>query len=150
MRAEENPVAAEKPKRKTTSGRADENGLTLTEQVLAEIRRGGSNRAIAARVGCHAAYVSTVAQRHGLSRSLARPEAEVATSVRHMVEMDGPTLLKEMRKTNPDLKIIFVSGYAEDAFEKSLPEGQQFNFLAKPFTLSQLVAAVKETMSAGS
>ncbi len=91
MRAEENPVAAEKPKRKTTSGRADENGLTLTEQVLAEIRRGGSNRAIAARVGCHAAYVSTVAQRHGLSRSLARPEAEVATSVRHMVGMDGPT-----------------------------------------------------------
>ncbi len=55
-----------------------------------------------------------------------------------------------MRKRNPDLRIIFVSGYAEDAFEKSLPENQQFNFLPKPFTLSQLVAAVKETMSAGS
>ena len=67
-----------------------------------------------------------------------------------MPEMDGPTMLTEMRKTNPDLKIIFVSGYAEDAFEKSLPEGQQFNFLPKPFTLSQLVAAVKETMTAES
>ena len=33
-----------------------------------------------------------------------------------MPEMDGPTLLKELRKRNPDLKIIFVSGYAEDAF----------------------------------
>ena len=64
-----------------------------------------------------------------------------------MPEMDGPTLLKEMRKRNPDLRIIFVSGYAEDAFEKSLPQGQQFNFLPKPFTLSQLVAAVKETVS---
>jgi len=63
-----------------------------------------------------------------------------------MPEMDGPTLLKEMRERNPDLKIIFVSGYAEDAFEKSLPENQQFAFLPKPFTLSQLVAAVKETM----
>jgi two-component system cell cycle sensor histidine kinase/response regulator CckA len=65
-----------------------------------------------------------------------------------MPEMDGPTLLKTMRGRNPDLKIIFVSGYAEDAFEKSLPENQQFAFLPKPFSLSQLVAAVKETMAA--
>jgi two-component system cell cycle sensor histidine kinase/response regulator CckA len=64
-----------------------------------------------------------------------------------MPEMDGPTLLKTMRGRNPDLRIIFVSGYAEDAFDKSLPENQQFAFLAKPFTLSQLVAAVKETMT---
>ena len=37
-----------------------------------------------------------------------------------MPEMDGPTLLKELRKTNPDLKIIFVSGYPNDAFKGSL------------------------------
>ena len=64
-----------------------------------------------------------------------------------MPEMDGPTLLKAMRERNPEVKIIFVSGYAEDAFEKSLPENEQFAFLPKPFTLSQLVAAVKETMA---
>jgi len=64
-----------------------------------------------------------------------------------MPEMDGPTLLKAMRDRNPSLKIIFVSGYAEDAFEKSLPENQQFAFLPKPFTLTQLVAAVKQTMA---
>ena len=64
-----------------------------------------------------------------------------------MPEMDGPTLLKEMRKANPDLKMIFVSGYAEDAFQKNMPPGEQFAFLPKPFTLKQLVAAVKDTMS---
>src|SRR3954454_16600909 len=32
-----------------------------------------------------------------------------------MPEMDGPTLAKELRTRNPNLKIIFVSGYAEDA-----------------------------------
>jgi two-component system cell cycle sensor histidine kinase/response regulator CckA len=64
-----------------------------------------------------------------------------------MPEMDGPTFLKIVRTRYPDLKIIFVSGYAEDAFEKSLPENQQFAFLPKPFTLSQLVAAVRETMT---
>jgi two-component system, cell cycle sensor histidine kinase and response regulator CckA len=66
-----------------------------------------------------------------------------------MPEMDGPTLLRELRVRNPALKIIFVSGYAEDAFQKHLPaDGQQFDFLAKPFTLKQLVAKVKETMAA--
>jgi two-component system cell cycle sensor histidine kinase/response regulator CckA len=64
-----------------------------------------------------------------------------------MPEMDGPTMLKEMRAKNPDIKIIFVSGYAEDAFEKSMPENQQFAFLPKPFTLTQLVGRVKETMT---
>jgi len=66
-----------------------------------------------------------------------------------MPEMDGPTMLKEMRKRNPALKIIFVSGYAEEAFAKSLPpndDGKQFSFLPKPFTLKQLVGAVKEAM----
>jgi two-component system cell cycle sensor histidine kinase/response regulator CckA len=64
-----------------------------------------------------------------------------------MPEMDGPTLLREMRIRNPNLKIIFVSGYAEEAFDKSLPENEQFAFLAKPFALSALVAKVKETMA---
>src|SRR5437588_3151532 len=65
-----------------------------------------------------------------------------------MPEMDGPTLLREMRKRNPSLKIIFVSGYAEEAFDKSLPENEQFAFLPKPFALSALVEKVKETMTA--
>ncbi|MFY9291657.1 MAG: response regulator [Methylorubrum rhodinum] len=64
-----------------------------------------------------------------------------------MPEMDGPTLLRELRKHRPDLKVIFVSGYAEDAFRKNLPEGEAFNFLPKPFSLKQLVETVKTTMA---
>jgi two-component system, cell cycle sensor histidine kinase and response regulator CckA len=63
-----------------------------------------------------------------------------------MPEMDGPTLLKELRKRNPEVRIIFVSGYAEDVFQKHLPDPKQYNFLAKPFTLKQLVEKVKDTM----
>ena len=65
-----------------------------------------------------------------------------------MPEMDGPTLLRELRSRDPGLKIIFVSGYAEDAFGKTYSLSGQFSFLAKPFTLKQLVAEVKETMAA--
>jgi two-component system, cell cycle sensor histidine kinase and response regulator CckA len=62
-----------------------------------------------------------------------------------MPEMDGPTLLKELRQRDPSVRIIFVSGYAEEAF-KNLPERDQFAFLPKPYTLKQLVAEVKKTM----
>ncbi|HEY0300489.1 MAG TPA: response regulator, partial [Rhizomicrobium sp.] len=64
-----------------------------------------------------------------------------------MPEMDGPTLLRELRARDPKVKIIFVSGYAEEAFAKNLPTKEQYAFLAKPFTLKQLVAIVKETLS---
>ena len=64
-----------------------------------------------------------------------------------MPEMDGPTLLRELRKRHPNLKVVFVSGYAEDAFKKNLPDGEEFNFLPKPFSLKQLVEAVKQTIA---
>jgi len=64
-----------------------------------------------------------------------------------MPEMDGPTLLRELRKRHPYLKVVFVSGYAEDAFKKNLPDGEAFNFLPKPFSLKQLVETVKQVMS---
>ncbi|WP_083567013.1 PAS domain-containing sensor histidine kinase [Hyphomicrobium sp. CS1GBMeth3] len=64
-----------------------------------------------------------------------------------MPEMDGPTLLKELRKRNPELKIIFVSGYPHEAFETSLDKDEQFAFLPKPFSLPQLAAKVKEQLA---
>lgn len=63
-----------------------------------------------------------------------------------MPEMDGPTMLKELRKRNVMTKVIFMSGYAEEAFEKNLEGASDFAFLQKPFSLKQLVEKVKEVM----
>ncbi|MHB8886567.1 MAG: cell cycle histidine kinase CckA [Methylovirgula sp.] len=60
-----------------------------------------------------------------------------------MPEMDGPTMFGELRKRGVMAKVIFVSGYAEEAFAKNLPEGEDFGFLPKPFTLKQLIETVK-------
>ncbi|PSM19658.1 PAS domain-containing sensor histidine kinase [Nitratireductor sp. StC3] len=66
-----------------------------------------------------------------------------------MPEMDGPTLLGELLKLQPDIRFIFVSGYAEDAFAKNLPEEAKFGFLPKPFSLKQLATVVKEMLENG-
>jgi two-component system cell cycle sensor histidine kinase/response regulator CckA len=74
-------------------------------------------------------------------------EIDLVVSDVVMPELDGPSLLRELRKKRPDLKIIFISGYAEEAFKKNLPENETFNFLPKPFSLKQLAMAVKQTLS---
>jgi two-component system, cell cycle sensor histidine kinase and response regulator CckA len=64
-----------------------------------------------------------------------------------MPEMDGPTLMKHLRSERPDVKIIFISGYAEDAFRRNLSENDEdFMFLQKPFDLKELAAAVKAAL----
>ncbi len=63
-----------------------------------------------------------------------------------MPEMDGPTMFGELRKRGIKARVIFVSGYAEDAFSKNLPEGEDFGFMPKPFTLKQLIETVKANM----
>lgn len=75
----------------------------------------------------------------------AEPDLIVSDVV--MPEMDGPSMLRELRKRGVKTKIVFISGYAEDAFEKNLEGQTDFAFLPKPFTLKQLAEAVKEAIS---
>lgn len=61
-----------------------------------------------------------------------------------MPGMDGPTLAQRIRQHNPNLKIIFMSGYTEDKLKDHM--GKNIYFLPKPFTLKVLAAKVKEVL----
>jgi two-component system, cell cycle sensor histidine kinase and response regulator CckA len=63
-----------------------------------------------------------------------------------MPEMDGPKLLRELRKRGITTKFIFVSGYPGEEFEKDLEGHNDYAFMPKPFSLKQLVEKVKEAM----
>ncbi len=63
-----------------------------------------------------------------------------------MPRMDGPNLVKQVRELHPDMKVIFISGYTEDAFRKRLDRDSDIHFLPKPFSLKQLAGKVKEVM----
>ncbi|WP_206513266.1 cell cycle histidine kinase CckA [Pelagibacterium montanilacus] len=64
-----------------------------------------------------------------------------------MPEMDGPSLLVQVRKTYPDLKVIFVSGYAEESVRQGLEDDRSVEFLPKPYSLDQINSKVKEVLS---
>jgi two-component system cell cycle sensor histidine kinase/response regulator CckA len=60
---------------------------------------------------------------------------------------DGPTWVREALETRPGTRVVFASGYAEDAFgeQKALIPGSVF--LPKPFSLSELSSLVERQLS---
>ena len=64
-----------------------------------------------------------------------------------MPNMDGPTLVRAVKRIRPDMAIIFMSGYAEEAFRRNDEKAEDLHFLPKPFGLKQLAAKVKEVLS---
>ena len=64
-----------------------------------------------------------------------------------MPNMDGPTLVKAVRRMKPHIAVIFMSGYAEEAFRRHEENAADLHFLPKPFGLKQLAAKVKEVLS---
>ena len=66
-----------------------------------------------------------------------------------MPRMDGPTLVMHARQRMPGLKVICISGYAEEILSKRIHAAGDVHFLAKPFSLKQLAAKVKDVMRQG-
>jgi PAS domain S-box-containing protein len=64
-----------------------------------------------------------------------------------MPNMDGPTLVRHVKGLKPELAVIFMSGYAEEAFRRNDEKAEDIHFLPKPFGLKQLAAKVKDVLS---
>jgi CheY-like chemotaxis protein len=62
--------------------------------------------------------------------------------------MSGPELAERVRRRQPGLKVLFMSGYAGDALAErhKLPTGSPF--IGKPFGLAELEAKVEAVLSA--
>jgi two-component system, cell cycle sensor histidine kinase and response regulator CckA len=64
-----------------------------------------------------------------------------------MPNMDGPTLVRAVKKLKPNIHVIYMSGYAEEAFRRHDEKAQDLHFLPKPFGLKQLAIKVKDVLS---
>jgi two-component system cell cycle sensor histidine kinase/response regulator CckA len=63
-----------------------------------------------------------------------------------MPGMNGHTLINLVRHELPDVKVILMSGYAEDVFRDEIDRDPSIEFLPKPFSLKMLAATVKGVM----
>jgi two-component system cell cycle sensor histidine kinase/response regulator CckA len=60
---------------------------------------------------------------------------------------DGPTWVREALEHRPEVKVIFVSGYAEEAFAEHKALIPESSFLPKPFSLVELTQAVQAQLA---
>jgi two-component system, cell cycle sensor histidine kinase and response regulator CckA len=64
-----------------------------------------------------------------------------------MPGMGGPQMINEIRQFMPSVKVVFISGYAEDSFRKKLNNEENIHFLPKPFNLKDLALKVKDILN---
>ena len=78
-------------------------------------------------------------------KTLADPTLEVDVFVTDVIMpgMDGPSWVREALKERPDVRVVFVSGYAEESFAETQSRIPNSVFLPKPFSLSELTATVQ-------
>ena len=63
-----------------------------------------------------------------------------------MPGMDGHTFIQLVRHELPGVKVILMSGYAEDVFPGKIENDPSIHFLTKPFSLKTLAGTVKQVM----
>ncbi len=63
-----------------------------------------------------------------------------------MPGMDGPSWVRKALETRPDTGVVFVSGYAEEAFAEGQAGIPNSVFLPKPFSLTELTDTVRRQM----
>jgi two-component system cell cycle sensor histidine kinase/response regulator CckA len=64
-----------------------------------------------------------------------------------MPVMDGHTLVRMARRELGDVKVILISGYADEGTNGNYDPNAAVHFLPKPFSLADLAGKVKLVMA---
>ncbi len=105
-------------------------------------------RAISARALKAKGYIVTecASAEQALEVLAQRTDFDLLLSDVVMPGMNGETLSVKVKEIKPEIKIILMSGYSEDFARHGSGQSTMFSFLAKPFSLSDLLEKVKEVL----
>ncbi len=67
-----------------------------------------------------------------------------------MPVMNGPEMARRLKETRPDLKVMYMSGYAGEMMTRGGVLEENTPVLGKPFTALELLQRVRELLNAGS
>ena len=63
-----------------------------------------------------------------------------------MPSMDGPAMAREIRKVDPRLPVLFMSGYAEAQLRDEI-DIEAMHFIPKPFSVQQIADKVHHVLT---
>jgi two-component system cell cycle sensor histidine kinase/response regulator CckA len=64
-----------------------------------------------------------------------------------MPTMNGPEMARRLQETRPDLKVLYMSGYAGEAMTRGGVLDEHATLLGKPFTAHELLQKVREMLN---
>ena len=64
-----------------------------------------------------------------------------------MPQVSGPALAERLAKTRPDMKVLCMSGYADDSNLRHGVLSAQLAYLQKPITPESLTTKVREVLA---
>ncbi|HYD37239.1 MAG TPA: response regulator [Allosphingosinicella sp.] len=135
---------AVKPARKAreTAGELWGSGTILLVEDEATVR------AVAERALTRHGYTVLLAENGEAAIEILEREKKVDLMISDVVmpTMDGPTTAREARLRQPDLPILFISGYAEEQLRASI-DLDRVAFLAKPFSVQNLAEAARDALA---
>ncbi|HTS61059.1 MAG TPA: response regulator [Candidatus Acidoferrales bacterium] len=78
-----------------------------------------------------------------------KPETHIDLLVADVVPkgMSGPALAEKLTACQPDLKVLYISGYDRSHVVQKYVLDRGFTLLSKPFTVSQLADAVNTLLA---
>ena len=76
-----------------------------------------------------------------------QPEPELVVTDVVLPRMSGPHLVERLRKRNPSIKALYVSGYVGDELASSVRTDDNTAFVMKPFTGRQLAVRAAALLS---
>ena len=65
-----------------------------------------------------------------------------------MPNLDGPSMARRLRETYGEIRLLFMSGYAEEQLRETISL-DNVSFLAKPFSVQQIAEAVHDALAKG-
>jgi DNA-binding NtrC family response regulator len=78
--------------------------------------------------------------------------AEIAVLLTDVImpgKLNGPALAREATKRLPGVRVLYMSGYAENAFGPGGVQGTGSDLLAKPFSKRDLARKIRDILGAG-
>ncbi len=79
-----------------------------------------------------------------------QPEIQLLVTDVILPRMKGPQLAEQVKRISPSTRVLYVSGYTSDAIVHYGVLDAGLWFLGKPFSVSELVAKVREVLDAES
>jgi two-component system cell cycle sensor histidine kinase/response regulator CckA len=107
-------------------------------------------RAVAERALARAGYDIVTASDgdEGLEKVRSGERFDLVVTDVVMPSMDGPAMAREIRKLQPRLPVLFMSGYAEEQLRKDI-DIEGMHFIAKPFSVQQIADKVAGVLAGG-